>query len=51
MCTLLCFYTSLFQTVFLYFDTTPLGLNKFFEPVLVEYFRLFWKLFLNETWN
>jgi hypothetical protein len=39
----LCFYTSLLHIVPLSFDTTPPALNKFFEPVGVEFFRLFSK--------
>lgn len=38
MCTLSRYLT--FHAASLYFDTTPPALNKFFEPVSVEFFRL-----------
>jgi len=46
----LCFCTSFFRTVSLYFDTSPV-LNKFFEPLGVEFFNLLSEPFLNCMWS
>ena len=43
-------YTSLFQVVSLWFDTTPPALIKSLEPVGVEFFRLFWNSFGVAAW-
>lgn len=45
------FYTWFFHIVFFLFDTTLPALNKFFEPVAVELFRLFSKHFSCSSFN
>jgi len=49
----LCFhkYTSIFHTVSPLFDTMLPALNKFFEPVTLEFFRLFLKPFSCSRWH
>lgn len=42
----LCIYASYFHVLSCLFDTTQPATNKFFEPVGIEFFRLFSKPFL-----